>query len=166
MFSGLRVNSPFYILNTKDKVKLQTGQVTWISNVYPMFKQFSGTNSNYDQVVDIKVFVDGGEVEFKQLPSNLTIVNFGSDGVVVSDNKESILNEIKSIRDNSKLQIDRMSYYDDTYNTCDKLVRELDPQTAKEYEYDTKISNLEEKVSGIESNITDIKSMLKEALNK
>jgi len=120
----------------------------------------------YDQVVDIKVCVDGNEVEFKQLPSNLSIVNFGNDGVIVSDSKESMLNEVTSIRENSKLQLEKTKYYEETYATCDELVRELDPKSAKEYEYDTKISKLEEKVIGIESNITDIKIMLKEALNK
>lgn len=166
MFSGLRINSPFYILETKDKVKLANGYVTWMSNPYPMFKQYSGSNNMYDQVVDIKVCVDGNEVEFKQLPSNLSIVNFGNDGVIVSDSKESMLNEVTSIRENSKLQLEKMKYYEETYATCDELVRELDPKSAKEYEYDTKISKLEEKVIGIESNITDIKTMLKEALNK
>lgn len=138
-----------------------------VSGVYSKFNQYQGGATNmYDQVVDVKARVGDEIVEFKQLPANQVIANFGQDGVIVSESKDAIVNEIANIKSSSEYQLERMNYHKNVVDSCEALLRELNPQIAKEYEYDTKISQLETKVDGIENNITDIKTMLKEALNK
>ena len=44
------------------------------------------------------------------------------------------------------------------------MLRELNPQLAKEKEQEEKIGVLEQKVSGVENTLTDIKDMLAKAL--
>lgn len=164
MFGGLRNNSTFYILHTKDMVSLDTGQVTYTSSVHPKLSQYP--NQLYNDVIDVRVNVGGTETEFQQLPANQSIANFGFDGVIVADNKEDILTEVVNLKSSSEHIIANLDKHRDIVAACSELILKLDPEKAKTKEYDDKISNLEHKVDSIESSMADMKHMLKEALNK
>lgn len=164
MFGGLRNNSTFYILHTKENVTLDIGQVTYTSSIHPKLAQYP--NNIYNDVIDAKVIVNGVELEFKQLPANQSIANFGIDGVIVSDNKEDILNEIINLKSSSEHIIANIEHHKEIVDSCSNLILQLDPDKAKNHEYDVKIANLEQKITGMEESMTDVKNMLKEALNK
>lgn len=163
MFSGLRQNGLFYILEKGEELKLKIGQVVSMTNPQPKYGQF-GYNSQPEMVVDIKVKVDEEILEFKQLNANASIANSGS--VIVSDSKEAMSAEVEGLLHTSKGILDSVSYHERVLASCDGILRDLNPSFKKEKEQEEKIGMLEEKMVGIEGTLSDMMSMLSSALEQ
>jgi ribosome-associated translation inhibitor RaiA len=163
MFSGLRQNGLFYILEKGDELKLKVGQVVSVSNPQPKYGQF-GYNAQPEMVVDVKVKVDEETIEFKQLNANSNIANSGS--VIVSDSKEAMSAEVEGLLHTSKGILDSVSYHEKVLTSCDGILRELNPNFKKEKEQEEKIGMLEDKIVGIEGTLSDMMSMLSNALDQ
>lgn len=158
MFSGVRQNNLFYILEKENEPKLKIGQVVSVSNPQPVFGQpYGQTTDNY---VDITVKVDGETMEFKKLPSSASIADSGKDGVVVSDNKEVMNNEVESMLQSSQSILDRVDYHKKVVENCNQILRVLNPRLAKEKERDDDISNLKNKIGGLEDKMDKILTIL------
>lgn len=166
MFSGLRQGSLFYILDKGDDLTLKIGQVVSVSNPQPKYNQFSTPNyaQQPEMVVDVKVKIGEETVDFKQLNSNMNIAN--SSNLVVSDNKDAMSAEVESLLRNSKQIIESVPYHEKVISSCDLMLRELNPQFAKEKEQEEKIGMLEEKMGSIEGTLNDMMGMLSKALGK
>ncbi len=166
MFSGLRQNGLFYILEKGDELKLNIGQVVSVSNPQPRYSQFPSSQpfSQPDMVVDVKVKVDEEILEFKQLNANASIAHSGS--VIVSDSKEAMSAEIEGLLHTSRGILDSVSYHEKILASCDGILRELNPSFKKEKEQEEKIGMLEEKMVGIEGTLSDMMSMLSSALEQ
>lgn len=164
MFQGLRQNAPFYILEKEGGVRLRMGQVMSVSNPVPRYIQYNSVQpfAPADNVVDIKVKIDDEVIEFKQLSASQSIENSGK--VVVSDNKEAMMSEVESMMIDSKSVLDKIPYYQSVVESCNSIMRELNPQLAKEKEQGEKIDGLEKKIVGIESALNNIQSLLSESL--
>ena len=163
MFSGLRQNGLFYILEKGDELKLKVGQVVSMTNPQPKYGQF-GYNTQPEMVVDVKVKVDEEILEFKQLNANANIANSGS--VIVSDSKEAMSAEVEGLLHTSKGILDSVSYHEKALASCDEILRELNPNFKKEKEQEEKIGMLENKIVGIEGTLSDMMSMLSSALGQ
>lgn len=164
MFSGLRQNSLFYILDKGEELNLKVGQVVSVTNPQPKYKQYSPMQSytQPEMVVDVKVKVGDDSVDFKQLGANLSIDNSGN--VVVSDSKEAMSSEVEAMLRNSRSIIDSVPYHEKVIQSCDAMLRELNPQFAKEKEQEEKIDALEEKMGGIETTLNQMMGILSEAI--
>lgn len=165
MFQGVRQNNLFYILDKSDVLTLKVGQVVSVSNPQPKYPPFSATPSYAAQpemVVDIKVKVGDEVLEFKQLNSSQSLANSGN--VIVSDNKESMVAEVEGLLRTSAQIIDSVPYHEKVIESCDSILRELNPQFAKEKEQEEKISELQERMGGIESTLGNMMNMLSDAL--
>ena len=55
-----------------------------------------------ETVMDIVATVDGERKEFKQVPSNNAIADFGPDAFVLADNKDSLVNYVSSMLQTSR----------------------------------------------------------------
>lgn len=163
MFSGLRQNGMFYILEKGDELRLKVGQVVSVSNPQPKYGQF-GYAAQPEMVVDVKVKVDEETMEFKQLSANASIANSGN--VIVSDNKEAMSAEVEGLLHSSKGILDSVSYHERVLASCDEILRELNPTFKKEKEQEEKIGLLEEKMVGIEGTLSDMMSMLSNVLEQ
>lgn len=167
MFSGIRQNSLFYILEKGENLDLKIGQVVSVSNPQPRYNQF-GTTPTYtaqpEMVVDIKVKVGEDILDFKQLGANLTIANSGN--VVVSDSKEAMSSEVESLLRNSKQIIESIPYHEKVINVCDTMLRELNPQFAKEKEQEEKIGALEERMGNIDDKLNKMFDLLSDTLER
>lgn len=130
MFSGVRQNNLFYILQKDNEPKLKVGQVVSVSNPQPVFGQSFGQST--DSFVDITVKVDGEVMEFKKLPASSSIANSGKDGVVVSDSKEVMNSEVESMLQSSQNILERIDYHKKVVENCNKILRTLNPRLAKE----------------------------------
>jgi len=62
--------------------------------------------------------------------------------------------------------VESIPYHEKAIITYEAMLRELNPQFAREKEQEEKISALETKIGGIETSIGDMKQMLAQALNK
>ena len=161
MFSGLRSNNVFYILEKGEKPCLKVGQVMSVSNPMPRLGAVPYTNDTY---VDVSVKVGDEQMEFKQLPSALSIANSGS--VVVSDNRESMLNEVDGMRRISEDVLNSMDYHRSVVDACDGILVTLNPTIAKEKATEERMGAMEERMGGIEGTLTSIQEMLSNALGK
>lgn len=168
MFSGLRQNSLFYVLEKGEDLNLKIGQVVSVSNPQPKYNQYVSTQpfNQPETVVDVKVNIGDETLDFKQLPSNLSIANFGQNGVVVSDSKEAMSAEVESMLRTSRGILESVPYHEKVIKMCDVMLRELNPQFAKEKEQEEKIGMLEEKMGSIEGTLNDMMGMLSKALGK
>lgn len=167
MFSGLRTNSLFYILEKGEKPILKVGQVSSVSNPSPKYGQYPTTpmfGQQMETVVDVSVKVGDETMEFKQLPSNLSIANLGQN-VVVSENKDAMNAEIEAMLRNSRGILESVSYHESVIASCDSILRELNPQLAKEKAQEEKIVGLEDQMGKLSIALSSIQEMLAQALN-
>lgn len=166
MFSALRQGSSFFILDKTNVPKLKIGSVVSVSQPMPKYNNTYVPGHNYTEtVVDVVVKVNEEELKFEKLPSNLSIANFGQSGIVVSESKEAMLGEVESMLRNSKNIIESVQYHKDVLIACDEMMKELNPQLAKEKEQEQKIAMLENRMGGMESTLQDIHKLLNSALS-
>lgn len=168
MFSGLRASSLFYILEKGEKPVLKVGQVVAVSNSQPKYGQYPTTpmfGQQVESVVDISVKVGDEPLEFKQLPSNLSIANVGQN-VVVSESKDAMNAEVEAMLRNSRGILESVPYHESIIASCDTILRELNPQLAKEKAQEEKIGVLEGQMKQLGEAVGSIQQMLAEALNK
>ena len=161
MFQGLRQGSLFYILEKGEELNLKIGHVVSVSNPQPRYNQSSAIPSYVNQpemVVDVKVKIGEETIDFKQLNANMNIANSGN--VVVSDSKEAMSAEVEAMQRTSQQAIESIPYHQQVLASCDGILRELNPQFAKEKEQEEKIGALEEKMSGMEDSLAEIKEIL------
>ena len=162
MFSTLRQNSQIYILDKKGSPVLKKSVVESVS------PQRSRTGSFYgqplDMVVDITVNVDGTKEEFKNIPASLNIANDGN--LVISESKEAMSTEVDSMLSISKQILESVDYHQEVIKKCEQILKDLNPQFAKDKLQEEKINSLEERMGGVEDTLGDIKDMLSKVLNK
>ena len=161
MFSTLRQNSQIYILDKKGSPILKKGVIESVSS------QRSRTGSFYgqpmDMVVDITVNVEGSTEEFKNIPASLSIANDGN--MVISESREAMSTEVDSILSISKQILESVDYHKEVIDKCEQILKDLNPQFAKDKLQEEKINSLEERIGGVEDTLGDIKDMLSKALN-
>ena len=162
MFSTLRQNSPIYVLDKKDSPVLKKGIIETVS------PQRSKTGSFYgqpmDMIVDIRVNIDGTSQEFKNIPASLSIANDGN--IVISETKEAMSTEVDSMLSISKQILESVDYHKDVIEKCEQILKDLNPQFAKDKLQEEKINSLESRIGGVENTLIDIKDMLSKVLNK
>lgn len=166
MFSGLRQNGLFYILEKGEDLKLRVGQVISVSNPQPKYGQFNTPTfgSQPEMTVDVRVKVDEETMDFKQLNANASIANSGN--VVVSDSKDAMSAEVEGLLRTSKAILESVPYHEKMLVACDNVLRDLNPSFKKEKEQEEKIGALEEKMVGIEGTLNDMMTMLSSALGQ
>ena len=162
MFSTLRQNSPIYVLDKKDSPVLKKGIIETVS------PQRSRTGSFYgqpmDMIVDIRVNIDGTSQEFKNIPASLSIANDGN--IVISETKEAMSTEVDSMLSISKQILESVDYHKDVIDKCEQILKDLNPQFAKDKFQEEKINSLESRIGGVENTLGDIKDMLSKVLDK
>lgn len=167
MFSSLRQGSLFYVLDKSDSPTLKVGNVVSVSQPAPKYNtSFVPNQGAFETTVDIVVKIGDEEVKFEKLPSGLSIANFGQNGVVVSENKEAMNAEVEAMLHTSRGVIESVPYHEKVVQSCDVMLRELNPQFAKEKEQEEKIGMLERKMDGMDKTLANISRMLSDALNK
>ena len=166
MFSGLRQNSLFYVLDKGENPTLKIGQVVSVSNPQTKYPSYNNgfTPQPMETVVDVKVKIGDEEADFKQLPANGQIAN--EKNLVVSDSKDAMSAEVDGMLRTSRAILESVDYHEKVVRSCEGMLSQLNPQIAKEKEQTEKISKLEGKVSGMEGTLSEIKGLLKQALQK
>ena len=117
-----------------------------------------------DMIVDIRVNIDGTSQEFKNIPANLSIANDGN--IVISETKEAMSTEVDSMLSISKQILESVDYHKDVIEKCEQILKDLNPQFAKDKFQEEKINSLESRIGGVENTLGDIKDMLSKVLDK
>ena len=162
MFSTLRQNSPIYVLDKKDSPVLKKGIIETVSPQRSRIGSFYG--QPMDMIVDIRVNIDGTSQEFKNIPASLSIANDGN--IVISETKEAMSTEVDSMLSISKQILESVDYHKDVIEKCEQILKDLNPQFAKDKLQEEKINSLESRIGEVENTLGDIKDMLSKVLDK
>ena len=112
MFSALNQGSRVYILNKANGIDFKIGEV--VGTTTPVF----ATDGINTMVVNLKVKVDGNNVDYNNIPAKNQVVR------------------------------------------CEEVLKELNPQFAKDKERDDRINSLDTKVSSMEGKLDKILNVL------
>lgn len=161
MFSAVRQGNLFYVLSKGERPSVRIGQVESVSNPvpkYPTFNPSTPYNAQPEMLVDVKVKCDGETMDFQKLPANGEVYSYPN--AVVSDKKEAIISEVETMLQTSKQIVDSVNYHESVISSCDNILKELNPQFAKEKQQEEKIGALEDQVKGLKGDLGEIKSLL------
>lgn len=157
MFSNLTQGSILYGLETKDELKVFTAPITNVSLPRPLL-----TQNTFGQVpitvVDIVATVNGEKREFKQVPGNTTIANFGQDAFILADSKESLNSYIESMLQNSRNIVASVDKHKALINQYENAYKELNPSIA--------ISGNDDAVKALRNEVNELKGLIKEYFTK
>lgn len=167
MFGTLRAGSLLYILNKGENPSLQIGQV--LSTTPPRPKVNSSmlpiNPMQMEQVIDINVKVGDDTKTFSNVNTALSIVDTGANNYVISDDKQSIMNEVEAFGTLSQNALNSVPYHKRVVAACKQMMIDLNPNLQKEADRDTKIGNLEKELSEMKSGFAELTNLLRSALN-
>lgn len=154
MFSALSQGSPIYLLDKTSSPKYLVGEVVGVSSPKYNYNQTQNT-------VDLKVKIDEAVQEFNSIPSINSFVTYNNGKLLISETKQTIQNEVESILSNSRQVLDNIDSYKKNIEECEDILKQLNPQFAKDKERDERLLNLESRFDGVESKLDKIFNLIK-----
>ena len=124
--------------------------------MYPNYNPNVSFGANLQTVVDIVVKVNDDKKEFVGVPSTATIHSYGD--YVISESKDSMIDEVQAMMENSKSIISNVEQHKSNITACEKILKELNPVYAKEQERDEAIDNISGRMNRIEEALARLES--------
>lgn len=155
MFSALRQGALLYILDKGENPNIKIGQIEGVTQ--PRFSPGSG----YGTFVDIAVKVGNEHKDFLGVPSNLSIHSNGN--IVISESVDPMVQEVNSMLRTSKSVLESVDYHQRVIGACEDILKEIDPDYAKQQERDDTLDNLKQEVGSLKNDVSRIISLLTKA---
>lgn len=165
MLSNLRAGTPVYILY-KNEPRFAVGKVSQVSNQYPNLGYQQPLVPGNNVAVDIAIEVDGKMETYQRIPLNSSIAEFPDKGVIISETRDGIINEVNAIRSASQTAIDQVDAHRRVIASCDQLLFDLNPQLKKDQEQAQEIATLKQQLAGMSDQIAALTGMLSKSLSK
>lgn len=154
MFSNLSKGNILYGL---DKSNDNTFTAS-IEKIVPSMPRV--THTTYGQMteltVDIYAIVNGERKEFKQVPSNNAIADFGDDTIVLADNKDSFYDYVNSLLQTSENIVNSADKHKERIPKYKHILAELNPKTN-----DIVVKELKDEVTTLKSQLAEAIALLK-----
>ena len=163
MFQSLRPNNQIFILH-KDKPLLEVGSVVSVSMPTPKYPVPPVFGQTQEMVVDIVVKVNNQDITYQKLPANLEIADFGTNGIVISDNKLAMNSEIMSLKQKSVDAINNVNFHQQVVTICDKILSDLNPEFAEKQQQQAEINELKSQVGDLTREISNLMQMNKDLI--
>jgi len=157
MFSNLSKGSVLYGLDTKGEVKMFTATVDSVSIPRPKYMQ-NTFGQLPEMVLDIVANVNGERKEYKEVPTNNVIADFGPDTFVLSDSRDSLTNYVRSQLQKSKDVVNSADKHKALIPQFEHVLGELDPASAN----DNAVKELRGQVESMQSQMNEMLSLLKQ----
>lgn len=167
MFSNLRPNSQLYILHKDATPYIEIGQVVSVSQPVPRY-QTNNFMAPQELVVDVVVNVNGNNITLQKLPANLDVADQGSinGSLFISTSKESMNNEVTSLKQKSQEIINSIDYHKKVIQDCEILLQRLNPEFAEQKQQKQEIDNLKAQVSEMMNGMKELVAQLKKETPK
>jgi len=140
MFSTIRQGASVYILDKTDKPKIKVGEVI---NSQPVFSSTGVFNQT--ATYNLKVKVDNATYDYCNIPGDASTVTYQNGALVISETKGGLQNEVEALLQSSRDVLDNIDKYKNNINSCEEILKSLNPQFAKDKARDEKIDRLEAK---------------------
>ena len=150
LFKDLNPNYPIFIFD-KAEVSVKEGKV--VSKGLPHFDILHNTTSQMVTDITIKVGDNTKTYTFK----DNTEIGY-AENLVISPNREVILREVESIKDQSEQVLNQIDLHKTTVEKCNKILSEFNPVFKEKKE-------TEQRFSKLESSVEDIKNMISNLSN-
>ena len=147
MFSALSQGSSIYLLDKTSSPKFVIGEIVGVTQPKYNFNQAT---------VDLKVKVEDSIQEFNNLPSINSFVTYNNGKLYISETRQGIQNEVETILTTSKNIVDNIDNYKQNIVECENILKQLNPQFAKDKERDDRLQNLENRFDGVETKLDKI----------
>lgn len=145
MLNQLKPGNIVYVLEQSDNLVMSTGRIV---NVTP----------NYTGNVDMEVKVNEQSYKFQQIPFNQSVVK--NNSIIVAENKDLILTEVKKIKEESEKILNDIPYYENRSKQCDEILRQNDTIYDKELKRDEEINQLKDQMSAMQETLANIEKLL------
>ena len=149
MFSALNQGSLVYILDKTDGVKFKIGEI--VGTTVP---QFAVDGSG--MVMKLSIKINGNVAEYNNVPSAATIVSYNNGKFIIAETKQSIQSEVESTLHNANYIIEHIEDYKSQITQCEEVLKELNPQYAKDKARDEEFNNIKKEVAGLREDISKI----------
>ena len=156
MFSALSQGSSIYLLDKTSTPTFRVGEVIGVSQ--PKINYNFGQSQN---TVDLKVRVNDSIQEFNNLPSINSYITYNNGKLIISETKQGIQNEVEALLSSSKNILDNIDIYKQNVVECENILKQLNPQFAKDKERDDRLQNLESRFDNVESKLDKIFDLIK-----
>ena len=157
MFSNLSKGSVLYGLDTKGEVKMFTATVDSVS--FPRPKSVQTTFGQLpEMVLDIVANVNGEKKEYKEVPTNNVIADFGPDTFVLSDSRDSLTNYVRSQLQRSKDIVNSADKHKSLIPQYENVLGELDPASAN----DNAVKELKGQVETMQNQLAEALALLRQ----
>ena len=157
MFSNLSKGSVLYGLDTKGEVRMFTATVDSVTIPRPKYIQ-NTFGQLPEMVLDIIANVNGERKEYKEVPTNNVIADFGPDTFVLSDSRDSLTNYVRSQLQKSKDIVNSADKHKNLIPQYEKVLGELDPASAN----DNAVKELRGQVESMQSQMNEMLSLLRQ----
>lgn len=164
MFSNLAQGNVLYGLDTKGEFKMFAAPIVKASAPYPGYVRTNGTQVPA-MVVDIAANINGETQEFKQVPSNISIADFGIIGYILADNKDSLKVYVDSMVSNKRKAIDNIEQEKHLYEQYTKIADELNG-TAEANKDNNEIKALRAEIASLKDDLKELVALRKSENNQ
>lgn len=165
MLSNLRPGTPVYLFY-KNEMRYAAGTVHQVSGQYPAMNYQQPMMPGTNAVVNIVIDINGKTESYERIPLNTSIAEFPDKGVLVSETREGIINEVTAIRNARQSVLQQVPTIEQEIRACDNLLLDLNPQLKREQEQAGKIASLEKQLAGMSDQIAALTGMLSKTLGK
>ncbi len=152
MFQGLQQGASIYILH-KNEARMDVGRIISSNTHLPQYNPSQPQAMFNGMVTDLTVSVGGDTVPFLGLPANASVANFNDKGLFISEDQGLVVNEITTLRDNSKRIVDSYEMNKEMLERYDALLLSLNPEKQRE-------ARSMKELADLRSELSDMKQML------
>lgn len=156
MFLNLSKGNILYVLDKQNDITWYTATIDQIT---PAMSKFSQNTFGQlpEMVVDIIALVGGERKEFKQVPANSAIADFGTGNVILADNKDSLFNYVQTLLQTSENIVNSADTHKKRIPQYKSILNELNANGSN----DESVKALKEEVSSLKSQLQEAITLLK-----
>ena len=157
MFSALNQGSFVYILDKTKGIKFKIGEVIGTAN--PNQNNYS-VNQIPKQPINLKVKVEDTVYDFNAISSSASLVTYDNGRFIISETKQGLQSEVYAILQNRKNIIENIPQYKNDIVECETVLKDLNPEFAKDKERDERIDSLSTQVTNMQSTLDKIVNLI------
>lgn len=157
MFSSLTQGSIIYVFDKTDRPKFKIGKVVSVSAPHTNYQP---NMINQSSLVDLKIEVDGTTYDYNSIPSAYDIVTYNNGRVTISETKQGLQSEVEGLLQNARSIVENIDKYKQDIQDYEVVLKDLNPQFAKDKERDDRLNSLEDKFAGFENKIDKILTLI------
>ena len=146
MFQAMTQGATLFILH-KNEPKVEIGRVVSVNTHLPQYNPNQPQAMFNGMVTDLTVSVGSDTIPFLGLPASASTANFADKGLFISEDQGLVVNEITTLRDNSKRIIDSYETNRDLFEKYEALLISLNPDKQREVKSAKELAALKDELS-------------------